>query len=130
MRIIDALRMRRGSQCPLHTQPRGQPEPSVLEHALQGKTRPGTAGLSFNCPRGDQPARTTRLCFCLGPLFLQVMELSENVKLPLDTPTPDSQQDRLPRSSDQNPPVDVGANAEAESQRRRALGLLGEPPRQ
>jgi len=57
------------------------------------------------------------------------MELSENVKLRLDIPTADSQQDRLSRLPDQNTPVDVGPNDEAESQMRRALGLLGENPR-
>jgi hypothetical protein len=57
------------------------------------------------------------------------MELSENVKLRLDTPTAESQQDRLSRVSNQNTSADAGSNDEAESQMRRALGLLGEPPR-
>jgi hypothetical protein len=60
----------------------------------------------------------------------QVMALSENVKLRLDIPTGESQQDRLSRMPDQNTAGDSGPNDEAESQMRRALGLLGDSPRQ
>jgi hypothetical protein len=57
------------------------------------------------------------------------MALSENVKLRLDIPAGESQQDRLARSPDQNAADDVAPNDEAESQMRRALGLLGDAPR-
>jgi hypothetical protein len=57
------------------------------------------------------------------------MALSENVKLRLDIPAGESQQDRLARSPDQNPAGEAGPNDEAESQMRRALGLLGDAPR-
>jgi hypothetical protein len=57
------------------------------------------------------------------------MELSENVKLRLDIPTGESQQDRLSRPPNQDTPAEAGSNDEAESQMRRALGLLGEPSR-
>jgi hypothetical protein len=67
--------------------------------------------------------------FLSRPLNLQVMELSENLKLRLDVPTGESQQDKLSRMPDQNASGDAGQSAEAESQMRRALGLLGESPR-
>src|SRR5689334_9659888 len=57
------------------------------------------------------------------------MELSENVKLRLDTPTGESQQDRLPQVPNQNTSAETSPGDEAESQMRRALGLMGEPPR-
>jgi hypothetical protein len=57
------------------------------------------------------------------------MALSENVKLRLDIPAGESQQDRLARSPDQNAAGDAEQNDEAESQMRRALGLLGDAPR-
>jgi len=57
------------------------------------------------------------------------MELSENVKLRLDMPTGESQQDKLSRLPDQTASAEAGSNDEAESQMRRALGLLGETPR-
>jgi hypothetical protein len=57
------------------------------------------------------------------------MALSENVKLRLDIPAGESQQDRPVRLPDQNAGGDAGPNDEAESQMRRALGLLGDAPR-
>ncbi|PPQ27052.1 hypothetical protein CCS01_28350 [Rhodopila globiformis] len=44
-------------------------------------------------------------------------------------PTEDSQQDRHSRLTSQTTSAEAGPNDEAESQMRRALGLLGEPPR-
>ena len=55
------------------------------------------------------------------------MELSENLKLRLDTLSGDTNQDRLARGADAA--VETGPNDEAESQMRKALGLLGESPR-
>jgi hypothetical protein len=57
------------------------------------------------------------------------MALTDNVKLRLDIPAGESQQDRLARLPDQNAAGEAGQNDEAESQMRRALGLLGEGPR-
>lgn len=57
------------------------------------------------------------------------MSLSENLKLRLDNPAGETQQDRLTRLPDQNPAGEAGQNDEAESQMRRALGLLGDSPR-
>jgi hypothetical protein len=70
-------------------------------------------------------------CFlpCRRAPYYQVMALSENVKLRLDIPAGDSQQDRLARAADQNAAGDVEPNDEAESQMRRALGLIGDTPR-
>jgi hypothetical protein len=58
-----------------------------------------------------------------------VVELSENLKLRLDQPPGENPQDRLGRSSDPTSSGDAGPADEAESQMRRALGLLGESPR-
>jgi len=70
----------------------------------------------------------------------QVMALAENVKLHIEVPAEESQQDRLAglpdqnapdrNAPEQNAPGDAGPNDEAESQMRRALGLLGDAPRQ
>jgi DNA repair exonuclease SbcCD ATPase subunit len=57
------------------------------------------------------------------------MELSENVKLRLDTPVGESLEERLLRDLEQTATAEAGRNDEAESQMRRALGLLGESPR-
>jgi hypothetical protein len=57
------------------------------------------------------------------------MELSENLKLRLDSPSGETQQDRLARVSDPGSPGESGPSDEAESQMRKALGLLGETPR-
>ena len=57
------------------------------------------------------------------------MELSENLKLRLDTQSGESQQDRLARAPDPGVPGDSGAVDVAESQMRKALGLLGESSR-
>jgi len=58
------------------------------------------------------------------------MELSENYKLRLDSQMGDTQQDRLARISENGaahaPSDDTGPNDQAESQMRKALGLLGE----
>jgi hypothetical protein len=60
--------------------------------------------------------------------------LSENLKPRLDLPTGESQQDRLARASEARASElaaggDAGPSDEAESQMRKALGLLGETPR-
>lgn len=52
--------------------------------------------------------------------------MSENLKLRLDIPAGDTLQDRLTRGSDPGSGTDAGQNDEAESQMRKALGLLGE----
>jgi hypothetical protein len=57
------------------------------------------------------------------------MELSENLKLRLDLPPGESQQDRLARAPDPSGGGDSGPIEAAESQMRKALGLLGEGPR-
>jgi hypothetical protein len=57
------------------------------------------------------------------------MELSENLKLRLDQPSGENPQDRLGRSVGTASPGDAGPGDEAESQMRRALGLLGESSR-
>jgi hypothetical protein len=62
------------------------------------------------------------------------MELSENLKLRLDSASGEAPSDRLSRTSDPGSsnvsgPGDSGPIEEAESQMRRALGLLGEAPR-
>jgi hypothetical protein len=57
------------------------------------------------------------------------MELSENLKLRLDSPPSETQQDRLARVSDPASPGGAGPIDEAESQMRKALGLLGDQPR-
>jgi hypothetical protein len=57
------------------------------------------------------------------------MELSENLKLRLDHTTGETQQDRLARAADPNASADNGPIDEAESQMRKALGLLGEGQR-
>jgi hypothetical protein len=55
------------------------------------------------------------------------MALSENVKMRLDIPAGETQQERLSGLPDQNAAGAAGQNDEAESAMRRALGLLGEP---
>ncbi len=55
--------------------------------------------------------------------------MSENVKLRLDQHSGGTQSDRLPRGTDQAAPNDSEPIDEAESQMRKALGLLGEAPR-
>ena len=57
------------------------------------------------------------------------MELSENLKLRLDTQSGETQQDRLARAPDPGTSGDSGPADAAESQMRKALGLLGESPR-
>jgi hypothetical protein len=57
------------------------------------------------------------------------MELSENFKLRLDPAAGESQQDRLARASDAATAGDTEPVDEAESQMRKALGLLGEGQR-
>jgi hypothetical protein len=57
------------------------------------------------------------------------MELSENLKLRPDQLPNETPQDRLGRPAEVVSPADAGQVDEAESQMRRALGLLGEPPR-
>ena len=54
------------------------------------------------------------------------MELSENLKLRLDSLSGETQQDRLTRASEAGSPNMPGPADEAESQMRKALGLLGE----
>lgn len=56
----------------------------------------------------------------------QVMELSENLKLRLDSSSSDNHQDRSPRGLDQVTTNDAAPIDEAESQMRKALGLLGD----
>jgi hypothetical protein len=55
------------------------------------------------------------------------MELSENLKLRLDSPSGEGQQDR--HSGAPDAPTMPGSGDEAESQMRKALGLLGESHR-
>src|SRR5277367_5564391 len=60
------------------------------------------------------------------------MELSEHLKLRLESSSAETQADRLSRSTDPTTasitgPSDSGPIDEAESQMRKALGLLGEP---
>jgi hypothetical protein len=60
------------------------------------------------------------------------MELSENLKLRLDSASGETQSDRMSRTPDPSnlsPAADQGPIDEAESQMRKALGLLGESPR-
>src|ERR1700722_2400854 len=62
------------------------------------------------------------------------MELSENLKLRPDSLSGENHPDRLSRTSDSGPPNalapnDSGPVDEAESQMRKALGLLGESSR-
>jgi hypothetical protein len=62
------------------------------------------------------------------------MELSENLKLRPDSLSGENHPDRLSRTSDSGPPTaptpnDSGPADEAESQMRKALGLLGESSR-
>src|ERR1700742_3797672 len=57
------------------------------------------------------------------------MELSENLKLRLDSLSGETQQDRPSRAPDASLPTLPGAGDEAESQMRKALGLLGESHR-
>jgi hypothetical protein len=57
------------------------------------------------------------------------MELSENLKLRLDSPSGEIQQDRTSATSDSGPPTASAPGDEAESQMRKALGLLGESQR-
>jgi hypothetical protein len=57
------------------------------------------------------------------------MELSENLKLRLDTVGTENPQEKLNRAPDAALSVDAGPIEEAESQMRRALGLLGDGPR-
>jgi hypothetical protein len=57
------------------------------------------------------------------------MELSENLKLRLDSPSGETQQDRHSRDTDAGLPAVPGLADEAESQMRKALGLLGESHR-
>ena len=73
----------------------------------------------FWCPAGNVAASFNR----------QVMELAENLKMRLDSPVGEAQQDRGNRGSDLVSGSDTGSNDEAESQMRKALGLLGEGQR-
>jgi hypothetical protein len=57
------------------------------------------------------------------------MELSENLKPRIDPATGEDQQQKQPRPTNPAAEIDGGPNDEAESQMRRALGLLGEGPR-
>jgi hypothetical protein len=57
------------------------------------------------------------------------MELSENLKLRLENLAGEHQQDRLIRASDPAAGGDPGPSDEAESQMRKALGLLGDGQR-
>jgi hypothetical protein len=57
------------------------------------------------------------------------MELSENLKLRLENIVGENQQDKLTRASDSAGAGDAGPIDEAESQMRKALGLLGEGQR-
>ena len=66
---------------------------------------------------------------CSGIFNRQVMELAENLKLRLDSPIGEGQQDRGNRGADLASGGDAGPNDEAESQMRKALGLLGEGQR-
>ena len=58
------------------------------------------------------------------------MELSENLKMRLDRATGETHQDKLARAADVNAASDGGLIDEAESQMRKALGLLGDGQRQ
>jgi hypothetical protein len=62
-------------------------------------------------------------------LLHQVMELSENLKLRLENLAGENQQDPLTRTSDPATGSDPGPIDLAESQMRKALGLLGEGQR-
>jgi hypothetical protein len=66
---------------------------------------------------------------CDGALNPRVVELSDNLKLHLDNVSGESQQDRLARAADPGTPGDGGPIDAAESQMRKALGLLGESTR-
>ncbi len=57
------------------------------------------------------------------------MELSENLKLQLENITGDNQQDRMVRAANPATGDDAEPNDEAESQMRKALGLMGEGQR-
>jgi hypothetical protein len=57
------------------------------------------------------------------------MELSENLKLRLDSPSGDNQQDKGSPTPDSGSPNVSSPGDEAESQMRKALGLLGESQR-
>jgi hypothetical protein len=57
------------------------------------------------------------------------MELSENLKLRLEPLIGENQQDRMLRAADPSGSGDTGPIDEAESQMRKALGLLGEGQR-
>jgi hypothetical protein len=57
------------------------------------------------------------------------MELSENLKLRIEQTTGEDRQQKQPRPSDPAAESASDPNDEAESQMRRALGLLGEGPR-
>ena len=58
-----------------------------------------------------------------------MIKLSENLKLRLDPVSGEMPQDKLPRPSDSTSSGDSAAIDDAESQMRKALGLLGESPR-
>jgi hypothetical protein len=59
-----------------------------------------------------------------------VKELSENLKLRLDYASGEAQQDKPARAApDQSPSADAAPGDDAESQMRKALGLLGDGPR-
>jgi hypothetical protein len=58
-----------------------------------------------------------------------VVELSENLKLRLDQPSNENPQDRHARPAESPALGEPGHVDEAESQMRRALGLLGDSPR-
>ena len=55
--------------------------------------------------------------------------MSENLKLRLDPPSGDTHPDRLPRPTDPASSGDLPEIDDAESQMRKALGLLGDAPR-
>jgi hypothetical protein len=59
----------------------------------------------------------------------QVMELSEHLKLRIEQPAIDNQPKKAPRPPDLATDGDSGPIDEAESQMRKALGLLGDGPR-
>jgi hypothetical protein len=58
-----------------------------------------------------------------------VIELSENLKLRLETLIGENQQDKMVRAADPSAGGDTGPIDEAESQMRKALGLMGEGQR-
>lgn len=62
-------------------------------------------------------------------LYSRVTELSENLKLRLDQSSGENPTERLGRSADAASSGDAGPADDAESQMRKALGLLGESPR-